>query len=186
MNENTSFGGEWIFAFLIIAVIFGWGGNGFGHYNNGGGSATLAGYATTSDITAAINAQTNGFNQQQILLSSANNNYETARLISDQNATMMAQNNTNQINMLQSFNGISAQIANQTNILSSKLDQLGFNMEQCCCSIKNLIKDNQIADLTNQLNHANNAAINASQSQYLLSQMGRWSPYAPVTPTATT
>jgi hypothetical protein len=47
-------------------------------------------------------------------------------------------------------------------------------MENCCCSIKTLIKDNQIADLTNQLNNANNVAVNTAQSQYLLSQMGHW------------
>jgi conjugal transfer/entry exclusion protein len=71
---------------------------------------------------------------------------------------------------------------NQTNVIGSKIDQLGFQMENCCCSIKTLIKDNQIADLQNQLNQANNVAVNAAQSQYLLGQMGKWSPY----PAATT
>jgi hypothetical protein len=66
------------------------------------------------------------------------------------------------------------QIANQTSTISSKLDALGFNMEQCCCSIKTMIKDNQIADLQNQLNNANNIAVNSAQSQYLLGQMGKW------------
>jgi hypothetical protein len=54
-------------------------------------------------------------------------------------------------------------------------------MEQCCCSIKTLIKDNQIADLQNQLNQANNIAVNSAQSQYLLSQMGKWTANAPAT-----
>jgi len=66
------------------------------------------------------------------------------------------------------------QITNQTNVLAGKLDQLGFAMENCCCSIKTLIKDNQIADLTNQLNFANNQAVNAAQSQYLLSMLGKY------------
>ena len=93
----------------------------------------------------------------------------------------MNQNNTNLINAIQGFNNIGQQIMNQTNVLGSKLDQLGFQMDQCCCSIKTLIKDNQIADLTNQLNNANNAAINSAQSQYLLSQLGKWTPYTATT-----
>lgn len=92
---------------------------------------------------------------------------------------LMNQNNTNLINAIQGFNNIGQQIMNQTNVLGSKLDQLGFQMESCCCSIKTLIKDNQIADLTNQLNQANNVAVNSAQSQYLLSQMGKWVANAP-------
>ena len=86
----------------------------------------------------------------------------------------MGQNNTNLINAIQGFNNIGQQIANQTNVIGSKLDNLGYQMESCCCSIKTLIKDNQIADLTNQLNNANNIAVNSAQSQYILGQMGHW------------
>ena len=129
---------------------------------------------TQSDLNAALAAQTNAFNQQQILLSSANNNYEVAKLISDQNMAMVVQNNTNQINVIQGFNALATQISNQTNALGNKLDALGFAMEQCCCSVKTLIKDNQISDLTNQLNNANNIAVNAAQTQALLGAMGKW------------
>jgi hypothetical protein len=75
---------------------------------------------------------------------------------------------------LQGFNALQLQLANQQSALVNKLDNLGYSMEQCCCSIKTLIKDNQIADLTNQLNNANNIAVNSAQSQYLLGQMGHW------------
>lgn len=166
MGDTSSMGGEWIFAFLIIAVIFGGFGGGFGGNN--------AAYATIADINASNAAQTSQLNQQSILLSSANNNYETARVVTQQTESLMNQNNTNLINAIQGFNNIGQQIMNQTNVLGSKLDQLGFNMEQCCCSIKTLIKDNQIADLQNQLNNANNIAVNSAQSQYLLGQMGKW------------
>jgi hypothetical protein len=167
--------GTWIFAFLIVAVIFGWGGIG----GLGGGNAAAVGYATMADVNAAINNQTiqNGLNQ--IALSSANNNYETAQLITNQN-------NTNLINAIQGFNNLGQQLMNQTNVLGSKLDQIGFQMENCCCSIKTLIKDNQIADLTNQLSQANNVAVNSAQSQYLLSQMGKWVANAPATAAAYT
>lgn len=169
MGESSGMGSEWIFAFLIIAVIFGGFGGGFG-----GNNAAMAGFATMADVNASNAAQTSQLNQQSILLSSANNNYEMSRQLADQNMFMTNQNNANATNILQGFNALQMQIANQTSTLGSKLDQLGFNMEQCCCSIKTLIKDNQIAELTNQLNNANNIAVNSAQSQYLLGQMGKW------------
>ena len=169
MAEGSFFGSDWLGAFLIIAVLFG----GFGGF--GGNSAA----ATITDVNTAIANQTTQNGIQSVLLSSANNNYETARLVENQTMQLMNQNNTNLINAIQGFNQVGQQIMNQTNVLGSKLDNLGYQMESCCCSIKTLIKDNQIADLTNQLNNANNIAVNSAQSQYLLSQMGRWVANAP-------
>ena len=176
MSEGGSFmSSDWLGAFLIIAILFGGGFGGLG----GGNAAALAGYATVQDVNQAVDNQATQTGLRDVLLSSANNNYETARLVSEQTMGLMNQNNTNLINAIQGFNSVSQQIANQTNVLGSKLDQLGFQMESCCCSIKTLIKDNQIADLTNQLNNANNVAVNSAQSQYLLSQMGKWVANAP-------
>ena len=175
MGRDGGFGGSGL-GWLIILFLFFMNG-GFGWGGNGGYNA----FATQADITNAIQAQTSAMNQQGILLSSANNNYETARLIDQLGVNMMSQNNTNLMNAIQGFNNLSGQITNQTNVLSSKLDQLGFAMENCCCSIKTLIKDNQIADLTNQLNQANNQAVNSAQSLYLLSQLGKYTPGAGTT-----
>jgi hypothetical protein len=171
MGENAGFGGEWIFAFLIIAVIFGWGGAGFG------GNANTAAYATMADVNSAINAQTNALNQQSILLSSANNNYETARLISDQNMTMMQQNNTNLVNAIQGFNQVNQNIANGFSSINQNISNLGYKMEECCCGIKTMLLENRLQDTQIALQNAQNVAVNAEQSQYLLSQMGQWTPY---------
>lgn len=168
MSRDSGFGG---IGWLILLFLFMMGG-GFGWGGNGAASA----YATQADITNAIQAQTSALNQQSILMSSQNNNYETARLIDGLGASIMAQNNTNLINLIQGYNQLGIQITNQTNVLGSKLDNLGFQLENCCCSIKTLIKDNQIADLTNQLNLANNKAVNADQSLFLLSQLGKFTP----------
>ena len=174
MTENGSFfGSDWLGAFLIIAILFG---GGFGGLGN---RAPMPNLATVTDVNTAITNQSTQAGLQNVLLSSANNNYETARLVENQTMQLMNQNNTNLINAIQGFNNLGQQIMNQTNTLGSKLDQLGFQMESCCCSIKTLIKDNQIADLTNQLNNANNVAVNSAQSQYLLSQMGKWVANAP-------
>ena len=181
MSDTSFMSSDWLGAFLIIAILFG-GGNGFFGGNRGG--FPMPNFATTEDVNNAVNNQSTQEGIRDVLLSSANNNYETAQLVSSQTMQLMNQNNTNLINAIQGFNSVSQQIMNQTNVLGSKLDQLGFQMENCCCSIKTLIKDNQIADLTNQLNQANNVAVNSAQSQYLLSQMGKWVANAPATTAA--
>ena len=170
MGRDSGFGGAGGLGWLIILFLF-FMGRGFGF---GGGSTE--GYVTPTDLSSALQAQTSALNQQSILMSSQNNNYEVARQLSDLQTNLMAQNNANTINVIQGFNSLSGQITNQTNVLSSKLDQLGFAMENCCCSIKTLIKDNQIADLTNQLNMAQTNASNNAQSLYLLSQLGKYTP----------
>jgi hypothetical protein len=176
MSDGGSFfGSDWLGAFLIIAILFG---GGFGGLGGRGPAPNLA---TVTDVNTAIANQSEQASLQNILLSSANNNYETARLIENQTQQMMNQQNANFINAIQGFNNVSQQIMNQTNVLGSKLDQLGYQMESCCCSIKTLIKDNQIADLTNALNNANNQANIAAQTQTLLSTMGKWVANAPAT-----
>ena len=161
MGDST-FSGGWIFAFLIIAVIFGWG-NGMG----GGSNA-----ATVADINSAFAAQ----NAQNILLSSANNNYETAQLISGQNMAMMNQNNSNLINAIQGFNTTNQAIAMGFASVNQNIADLGYRMDRCCCEIKtqmleNRLQDAQTALLTSQTNNIVNA-----QSQYLLSQLGTYTP----------
>lgn len=178
MGETSFMSSDWLGAFLIIAILFGGGG---GFFGNRGPVGPMPDYATTQDVNDAVNNQATQQGIRDVLLSSANNNYETARLVENQTMQLINQNNTNLVNAIQGFNNIGQQIMNQTNVLGSKLDQLGFQMENCCCSIKMLIKDNQIADLTNQVNQANNVAVNSAQSQYLLSQMGKWVANAPST-----
>lgn len=174
MNESTGFGGEWIFAFLIIAVIFGWGGAGFG-----GGNANVAAYATMADVNAAINNQSTQQALAAIQLSSANNNYETSRLISDQNMTMMQQSNSDLINAIQGFNTVNGNISNGFATVNQNLANLGYKMDECCCSIKTLLLENRLQDTQIALQNAQNVAVNAEQTQYILSQLGSFVPKAP-------
>ena len=169
MNDSN-FGG-WIFCFLIIAVIFGWGGNGLG-----AGNATTAAYATMADVNAAINNQTvqNGLNQ--IALSSANNNYETAQLINAQSMAMANQNNTNLVNAIQGFNNLGLNLSNGFASLNQNIANLGYKMEDCCCSIKTMMLENRLQDAQIALNQQNTQISNAEQTQYLLSVMGNWTP----------
>ena len=137
--------GDWIGVFLIIAVLFG-GGGFFG-----------------GNTTEALNNQSVQTGLRDVLLSSANNNYETAQLISAQTRDYMQSNYTNQINVVQGFNALQQQIAN-----------LGYQMENCCCSIKTQMLQDKYDETVRELAKAQNDASNSAQSAYLLSVMGKW------------
>ena len=172
MNDSN-FGG-WIFCFLIIAVIFGWGGGGIG-----GNNAALAGYATMADINSALAAQTSAANQQAIMLSSANNNYETSRLISDQNMTMLQQQNTGLLTAVNGYNAIAQSLTNGINSVNANIADLGFKLENCCCSIKTMMLENRLQDAERALADSRNVAVNQAQSEFLLNTMGKWVANAP-------
>ena len=144
--------GDWIGVFLIIAVLFGWGGVG------GGGRESVS-----DQINAAINNQTTQAGLKDILLSSANNNYETAQLISEQTRDYMQSNYTNQINVVQGFNAIQAALAG-----------ISSQMASCCCEIKTtLLQDKYDAAIRENARLLADKS-NADQSAYLLSVMGKW------------
>ena len=154
MNSNgvsSFFGSDWLGAFLIIAVLFG----GFGGFGGG-----------RESVYDAINNQTTQTGIRDVLLSSANNNYETAQLINGQTNALMQQNYANQINVVQGFNAIQGAIA-----------QLGYQLDTCCCSIKTQMLQDKYEALENQYRTAQNDLSNAAQSQYILNALGRFVAY---------
>ena len=160
MNSNggsSFFGSDWLGAFLIIAILFG------GGFGPGGNRGPMPDVATKEFVQDAVNNQAVQNGLRDVLLSSANNNYEVAQRINDQTNTYLMQNNANQINLMQSFGA-----------LSSKLDQLGFNMEQCCCRIQNQILQSQYDEALRELHKAETKSAVADGNAYLLSVMGRW------------
>ena len=170
MGDST-FSGGWIFAFLIIAVIFGWGNGGL----NGNANAA---FATIADVNAAINNQSVQNSLNSALLSSANNNYETAQLINQQSMNMMNQNNTNLLAAINGFNAVNQNIAAGFSSVNQNLADLGYRMDRCCCDIKTQLLENRLQDTQIQLQNQQNIAVNAQQSQYLLSQLGSFVPTA--------
>ena len=152
MRDGEGFGsgnGLWIFALLLL--MFG------GNWGNRGPVGPAP--ASADQVAQGFNNQ----NMQQILLSSANNNYETAQLINGQTNALMQQNNTNLINAIQGFNAVNISLQN-----------IMAKMDECCCSIKTQMLQDRYED-----ERAKNVALqgeisNFQQSQYLLGQMGRW------------
>ena len=173
MNE-TSFGGGWMFVLVILVVLFGMGGGGFGYGNN----AAMAGYATIADVNSAISNQSLQNSLTNGLLSSANNNYETAQLINQQSMNMLSQNNTNLLAAINGFNTTNNAIVSGFASVNQNLAELGYRMDRCCCDIKTTLLENRLQDTQIQLQNQQNIAVNAQQSQYLLSQLGTFVPTA--------
>ena len=170
MTENSSFfGSDWLGAFLIIAVLFG----GFGGFGFGGNGAAAV------DVNAAINNQTTQQALGAILTSSQNNNYETSRLIDNQTMYLMNQQNSNLINAIQGYNSTNQALAAGFNSVNQNIANLGYKMEECCCGIKTMLLENRLQDTQIALQNEQNKAINAEQSAYLLSVMGKWVANAP-------
>jgi hypothetical protein len=169
-NDTGIFGGSWLFAFLIIALLFG-GGNGLGWGNSGA--------SVESQINTAINNQTTQAGLRDVLLSSANNNYETARLISDQTMATMQQNNTNLINAIQGFNAVTQTITTQGASIQDAISRLSYQLDSCCCGIKTQMLQDKYDALAEKYRTAETNASNAAQSEYLLSVMGKWVANAP-------
>jgi hypothetical protein len=147
--------GEWIGVFLIVAVLFGWGGG------LGGGRES---------VREAIDNQSTQTGLRDILLSSANNNYETAMQIAGQNLLNSQQQAANQINVIQGFNAIQQSLAGIST-------QLG----NCCCDIKTTLLQDKYDAALRELAKAQTDASLAAQSQYLLGVMGKWVANAPAT-----
>lgn len=113
-SNNGGFGGfngdgAWIFLFFILILAGGWNGNGFG-YGNGGGQQ-----AVFSDVQR-------GFDQSAII--SSLNGITSAVNTGFSNAEVSRCNS--QANVLQTLNN------NQAN-LSTQLNTIAMNQQNCCC-----------------------------------------------------
>lgn len=174
MSEGTSFmSSDWLGAFLIIAILFG---GGFGGFGGGRGPIVTPNYATVQDVNQAIDSQSTQTGLRDVLLSSANNNYETARLIDNQTMYLANQNNTNVLTAINGFNAVNQSVAAGFADVRQGIAALGAQMNECCCSIKTMMLENRLQDTQIALQAEQNKSINAEQSQYLLSVMGNWVP----------
>lgn len=145
----------WVFALLLL------GNGGFGFNGNRGD------YVTSAELSAQLGNQQLQNSTQQILLSSANNNYETAQLINAQTNALMQQNNTNLINAIQGFNSLQQQIAN-----------LSAHLDMCCCDIKTQQLQNRLEDANAKNVALQNEVSNAQQTQTILNTLGRFVAWA--------
>lgn len=158
----------WIFALLILA-----GGGGFGWGGNNRGTVT------EGDLTAGLNNQLAQTQLNNIAMETANNRYAMAQVVNEQTNTLMQQNNTNLINAIQGFNAVNMNLTNQTNVLANQIQQLSAQMNSCCCEIKTQMLQDRLADKEAENVALQNVISNANQSQYILSQLGRFVAWTP-------
>lgn len=161
-------GGSWV---IIILLFLMFAGTGWGN----------RGYAPSGPDPTTLQAINSGFanqSNQDVLLSSANNNYETAQLINGQTTALMNQYQSGLINSIQGFNQLTNTVTVQGMGIQNAINTLSSHMDDCCCSIKTLILQNRLEDAQARVVAQQNELSNAAQSQYILSQLGKFTPTA--------
>jgi hypothetical protein len=159
MGDNSILSGGWLFVIIIIILLLG-GGNFLGGGNRGPDVGAV--------VNAAIANQSTQAGLKEILLSSANNNYETAMLIANQNLLNAQQRSSDQVNVIQGFNAIQA-------ALSGISAQLGT----CCCDIKSTLLQDKYDNAVRELTKYQTENAVKAQTEYLLGVMGKWVANAP-------
>lgn len=178
-RNNGNFMNDGLGIFFIFALLMmnnGWGGYGRGPMPG----------VTEGELANSQANQTTQLQLSNLLTGQQNNLFEMANMFSGQNLQMMQQNNTNLINAIQGFNNVTAQIANQTNVLGTQIQQLDAKMSSCCCEIKTQMLQNRLDEAERRNVVLQNAIDNANQSQYILGNLGRFVAWAGSGTAATT
>lgn len=195
-NGNGFFGGDWAWI-IILLLLGGWGGRGFGFGGGFGGygeGGFISGYdigklATTNDVAV-------GFNNSAVLSSLNDLKLGQAGL---QQTLCQGFNGVN-TSILTSTSGLQAQIADCCCQTQRAIDGVNYNMAKNTCDITNAIhtsardiidnqnanyraihdelvankleaKNERIAELTQQVNALNLAQSQANQNAYLTATM---------------
>ena len=145
-RNNGMFGGDW--AWIIILLLLGWGGRGFGGFGGGYGGTFGSGYdigklATTNDVAT-------GFNNSAVLGSLNDIKLGQAGL---------------QQTLCQGFNGVNTSILTSTNGIQSQL-------ASCCCDIQRAIDGvnytaaKNTCDITNAIHTSARDIIDSQNANY--------------------
>lgn len=145
-NGGGFFGNEGLWAVIILAIIFGWGNNGFGGRNvggNGGENVTVVPYPTGGGFGGALT--------QADLCSEFNFNNLTRAVGGIQqgvcdstyalNNAITNGTNTLQMAVTQGFNGVDRAMCNQGYQTQAGFNALGNQLASCCCETKSAIGD---------------------------------------------
>ena len=156
-GDNMNNGG-WIW-FLLIFVLLGWNGN--------RGPAPQPNLVTSSEFQQGMNYQSLQSELSQLGIAVNDNNYRTLEAINGQTLAITQMNGQNQLNLMNGFNGI-----------SSKLDQLGYQLSSCCCEIKTMMLQNRLDEAERKNVTLENQISNNAQTRDILNSLGRFVAYA--------
>lgn len=148
-SNGGFFGNEGLWVVIILAIIFGWGNNGFGNRNGGGSggdNVTVVPYPT-----AGFGGGFGGALTRADLCSEFNfNNLDRAvtgiqQGICDStyalNNTITSGNNALQMGMMQGFNGVDRAVCTLGYQNQAGFNALGNQLASCCCETKSAIGD---------------------------------------------
>lgn len=157
-NENGMFGGDGWWAIIIFALIFGWGGNGFGGFGGfGGNRGGFEPCATQADVRAAVDQQTliSKLDQQTYGLADSTYALNTS-ITSGFHGVDNAICNLG-YNVQSGFNTLGHQISDCCCATQRSIDSVNYNMATQACDTRNLIQ-NTTRDIIDNAN-ANNRAL---------------------------
>ena len=128
-GNNGIFGNDW--AWIVILLLFGYGGRGFGGFGVGFGGGCGAPCATQADVRAAVDQQTLISKLDQQTYGLADSTY--------------AINNTINSN----FRGVDNAICNLGYNVQSGFNSLGHQLSDCCCATQRAIDGVKYENATN-------------------------------------
>ena len=134
-NDGGMFGNDW--AWIVILLLFGWGGRGFGGFGggfgggNGGNGCGCSPCATQADVRAAVDQQTliSKIDQQTYGLADS----------------FTALNNT----LNNNFRGIDNAICTLGYQNQAGINSISAQLAQCCCDTRAAIQDNTTSGVMN-------------------------------------
>ena len=122
-DGNGMFGNDW--AWIVILLLFGWGGRGFGGFGGGYGAGAGCGApcATQADVRSAVDQQTLISKLDQQTYGLADSTYALNNAITN------------------GFHGVDNAICNLGYNVQSGFNGLSAQMAQCCCDTRAAISD---------------------------------------------
>ena len=130
-NNDGMFGNDW--AWIVILLLFGWGGRGFGGYGFGGGNGgdcCCKPCATQADLAAGFNNSAVLSNLNDLALGQAGIQQTLCQGFNGVNTTVM-----------QGFNGVGNAICNLGYNVQGGFNGLSAQLAQCCCDTRAAISD---------------------------------------------
>ena len=135
-NNDGMFGNDW--AWIVILLLFGWGGRGFGGFGGFGGASCGAPCATQADLAAGFNNSAVLSNLNDLALGQAGIQQTLCQGFNGVNTTV-----------LQGFNGVDNAICNLGYNVQSGFNGLSRQIADCCCDTRAAIADVKYQSATN-------------------------------------
>ena len=140
-NNDGMFGNDW--AWIVILLLFGWGGRGFGGFGGfgggyGGGASCGAHCATQADLAAGFNNSAVLSNLNDLALGQAGIQQTLCQGFNGVNTTV-----------LQGFNGVDNAICTLGYNVQGGFNTIGHQISDCCCQTQRAIDSVKYENATN-------------------------------------